>query len=213
MIAGKANEAVQAQISRPAAKLLPMSRQTTAGVGQAQSIAPDAGTLVPPVAGPAVSAAGTPLKSSTLGLSSPLAAPVFLRIRIPIGGEVEDIVTTINVGSDTYLADVLDMVCKKRKLVTKEWALKVADRDIVVPLDRTVESLQDAKNLTLVKRATVQNLIKEQTRVGKLQNTNPSASIFKRLSEPPQPQYFSDLDLTSTYKVTNLMPLRLRYCF
>lgn len=53
-----------------------------------------------------------------------------------------------------YLADVLELVCRKRRIPNqKEWALLLGDMSILVPLDRTVASLEGKKELVLYKKA------------------------------------------------------------
>ncbi|KAI5478231.1 stress activated MAP kinase interacting protein Sin1 [Pseudohyphozyma bogoriensis] len=144
--------------------------------------------------------------STTGGVSSSLAIPVLLKVRLPPAPGVQDIVTTVQVPNDMYMSDVLDHICKKRGPGfenPKEWSLIVHhnDMDIVVPLDRTVDSLKEGDGdssqtgiiLTLVRRPQVPAL-KGKPSIG---NTNPSASIFKRLSEPPQPKYQSASELNS----------------
>ncbi len=127
------------------------------------------------------------------------ASSVFLRVLITPNTEVR-YKTTLQVPSEMYLADVLETICRKRRLGSPdEWALIVPDRDIVVPLDRTVESLQGTHDLTLVKRAS----LGEKGGLGALtaRSTNPNASIFnKRHSEPAQPRYNTLQDLASVYK-------------
>lgn len=139
-----------------------------------------------------------------------MGEPVYLRIRIPSPHKgVEAITTTLNVPTDMYLADVLEQVCKKKDLGNpRDWALIVpatsnfivGRKEVVVPLDRTVESLQGVNLLALVKRSQVPSALLRQSRRGATNNTNPSASIFKRLSEPPQPKYVTATDLTTTFK-------------
>lgn len=48
----------------------------------------------------------------------------------------------------------LDLVCRKRRLDAKDYALVLNDNgsNILVPLDRTVASLQGKRELLLVKR-------------------------------------------------------------
>lgn len=137
--------------------------------------------------------------------AAPGGADVYLRVRIPMPG-LEAVVSTVKVTTHTYLADVLDTICKKRKEQlgnAKDWVLMLGDQDVIVPLDRTIESLQGSHNLRLAKKADVADLIKAEARgrLGRLVNRDPSASIFKRLSEPPQPKYVSASDFTVVDKV------------
>ena len=50
-----------------------------------------------------------------------------------------------------YMQEALEMVCRKRRLNPKEYALLLGDMSILVPLDRTVASLQGKTDLMLVK--------------------------------------------------------------
>ncbi|KAI9762202.1 MAG: hypothetical protein M4579_000525 [Chaenotheca gracillima] len=59
---------------------------------------------------------------------------------------------TIEVTTDTYLAEVLTNVCKKRNLDKAHHILKVSGTNVVAPLDRTVESLGDRGDVDLVQR-------------------------------------------------------------
>ena len=118
---------------------------------------------------------GTPAKSYSMsGATAPL---VYLRIRIPLQG-LEDVNTTLQVPVDMYMADVLDLICKKRPKYLqnpKDWMLTVPDRGVIVPLDRTVESLQGAHQLALQKKgATVAGLTGNRPKAGASANTNPN---------------------------------------
>lgn len=53
-----------------------------------------------------------------------------------------------------YMQEALELVCRKRKLASpKDYALLLADMSIIIPLDRTVASLQGKRELVLVKRS------------------------------------------------------------
>ena len=52
-----------------------------------------------------------------------------------------------------YMQEALEAVCKKRKLNPNEYALLVKDMSILIPLDRTVASLEGKSELLLVKRS------------------------------------------------------------
>uniref|UniRef100_V5GW53 MAP kinase-interacting protein n=2 Tax=Kalmanozyma brasiliensis (strain GHG001) TaxID=1365824 RepID=V5GW53_KALBG len=167
---------------------------------------PGAGTQVTP--GSLINIQGTPifasgaLSRSALGSSS---QSIFLRVLVTPNPEVR-YKTTLQVPSDMYLADVLEMICRKRHLSNvDEWALIVPDKSIVVPLDRTVESLQGNHDLALVRRSSLGAL----GGAGALSSssTNPNASIFKRYSTASdsnyplgQPKYTKALDIASAYK-------------
>lgn len=52
------------------------------------------------------------------------------------------------------MQEALELVCRKRKLANpKDYALLLADMSILIPLDRTVASLQGKRELLLVKRS------------------------------------------------------------
>lgn len=61
-------------------------------------------------------------------------------------------VTTIEVTTDTYLAEVLDTVCKRWNLDKSHHLLKVTGTSTVAPVDRTVESIGNRIDLDLVRR-------------------------------------------------------------
>ena len=54
-----------------------------------------------------------------------------------------------------YMQEALEAVCKKRKLNPNEYALLVRDMSILIPLDRTVASLEGKSDLVLVKRSSL----------------------------------------------------------
>jgi hypothetical protein len=61
------------------------------------------------------------------------------------------------------MADILEMACRKRRIInSKDWALLLEDRSILVPLDRTVASLQDQRSLIIMKRSLLDTLQPEQ---------------------------------------------------
>lgn len=121
--------------------------------------------------------ATTPSKASFATAAGTNVPLVYLRVRIPLKG-VEAITTTVQVPRDMYLADVLDLICRKKNLESsKEWILMVPDRGLVVPLDRTVESLQGVHHLALAKRGTSTSAATASAsaaRTNGLQNTNPN---------------------------------------
>ncbi|KAI9768029.1 MAG: hypothetical protein M1840_005341 [Geoglossum simile] len=80
-----------------------------------------------------------------------MGAPKILRIHLH---DLEPFATSVSVDvrTDTYLAEVLEIVCKKRHLDKAQSVLKVRGTNIVVPLDRTVEALGDISELDLLRR-------------------------------------------------------------
>ena len=59
---------------------------------------------------------------------------------------------TIEVTTDTYIAEVLDIVCKKFKLDKAYHILKVSGTNTIAPLDRIVETLGVRTDLDLIRR-------------------------------------------------------------
>jgi target of rapamycin complex 2 subunit MAPKAP1 len=60
--------------------------------------------------------------------------------------------TTVEVTTDTYLAEVLDMVCKRWNLDKAHHFFKVSGTNVMAPSDRTVETLGSRNDLDLVRR-------------------------------------------------------------
>ncbi|KAI5286814.1 hypothetical protein KEM54_006485 [Ascosphaera aggregata] len=69
-----------------------------------------------------------------------------------IDNEATTQVTTINTSTDSYLAEVLDSICKKWGLEKGTYVLKVTGSNTIAPLDRTVEALGNISNLDFVRR-------------------------------------------------------------
>ena len=61
-------------------------------------------------------------------------------------------ISTIEVTTDTYIAEVLDIVCKRWNLDKAYHILKVTGTNTVAPVDRTVESIGTRTDLDLVRR-------------------------------------------------------------
>lgn len=52
------------------------------------------------------------------------------------------------------MQEALEAVCRKRKLSNpNDYALLLGDKSILIPLDRTVASLQGTRDLLLIKRS------------------------------------------------------------
>jgi target of rapamycin complex 2 subunit MAPKAP1 len=60
--------------------------------------------------------------------------------------------TTLEVSADSYIAEILDHVCKKWNFDKAFFVLKVTGTNTVAPLDRTVEALGTRSDLELVRR-------------------------------------------------------------
>jgi len=81
-----------------------------------------------------------------------------------------------------YMQEALEAVCKKRKLNPNEYALLVrdtSDMSILIPLDRTVASLEGKSDLLLVKRSWLPRygIVEKSTRTTD-PNGKPSQSFF-----------------------------------
>ncbi|KAL7417025.1 stress-activated map kinase interacting protein 1-domain-containing protein [Mrakia frigida] len=105
--------------------------------------------------------------------------------------------TTVSVSSMTYLADVLELVCRKKRIPNgpEDWVLCLADLSFILPLDRTVESLMGVTDLALVKRAWA---VSHGLKGGNEKGGDPNASVFKDFHQPDQVKMVSAFD--STYK-------------
>jgi hypothetical protein len=172
----------------------------SAALGPSARLAAAAGNIT---AGSLVNFGGTPIfASSALSKSvmPPTTALIFLRVLITPTPEVR-YKTTLQVPSDMYLADILETICRKRHLTdVDQWAFVVPDQNIVVPLDRTIESLQGNHDLALVRR---QDLGHQAGSSGALtgQSRDPNASIFKRISvHNPAVGASGSKGIASTYK-------------
>ena len=66
--------------------------------------------------------------------------------------EASSQISTIEVTTDTYLAEVLDTVCKRWKVDKAYHILKVAGTQTIAPVDRTVEALGNSTDLDLARR-------------------------------------------------------------
>ncbi|CAE7179512.1 unnamed protein product [Rhizoctonia solani] len=125
---------------------------------------------------------------------------IFLKIKVAAKADVH-YSTTINVMATTYIADVLDHVCRKRRLQdAKEWALMTENPSILIPLDRTVASLNGTKELLLVKRSLLDSLgLGKHSRVPR--SSDPNASIFDMLHDTnPGRGFSSSMDYREAYK-------------
>ena len=95
---------------------------------------------------PVVSSAGNHYSASRTGVQK------LLRIHIHSADAAPGQMITLDVTTETYLADVLDIVCKKRQLDKANHVLKLTGSGTVVLLDRTVESIGNRADLDLYRR-------------------------------------------------------------
>lgn len=94
---------------------------------------------------PAVGSATTPTPTRN-------GVKKLLRIHIHSLDAAPGQMITLDVTTDTYLADVLDIVCKRRQLDKAGHVLKLTGSGTVVLLDRTVESIGNRTDLDLFRR-------------------------------------------------------------
>ncbi|KAI1771394.1 SIN1-domain-containing protein [Hypoxylon cercidicola] len=76
----------------------------------------------------------------------------FLRVRILSSDVAPGQMVTLDVTTSMYLAEVLDLVCRKRQLDKSTHVLKLPDSGAVVYLDRTVSSIGNVTDLELHRR-------------------------------------------------------------
>lgn len=76
----------------------------------------------------------------------------FLRVHIRSLDAAPGQMITLDVTTDTYLADVLDIVCKRRQMDKANHVLKLTGSGTVVLLDRTMESIGNPADLDLFRR-------------------------------------------------------------
>lgn len=99
------------------------------------------------------------------------------------------------------MQEALEFVCRKRKISNpNDYALLLADKSILIPLDRTVASLQGNRELLLVKRSMLPGDILKSA----VKSTDPNGEFCSQLclssiTHGTQPPY------------TNGCPIHLRF--
>ncbi|KAL1736140.1 stress-activated map kinase interacting protein 1-domain-containing protein [Schizophyllum commune] len=188
------NLAIEAKIQRRPSRVTANQQNTAKALAAPTSLSLPLGSAM------AASSFGSLNLSTSLGPSSSHGPQIFLRIRVADTADAVHISTTIPVSAGMYMQEALELVCRKRKLDNpKDYALLLADMSILIPLDRTVASLQGKRELVLVKKSMLPQLGHDLIQVaGK--TTDPNASIFKRMSDTPEMQLSSALDYTAAYK-------------
>ncbi|KAJ5081890.1 hypothetical protein NUU61_010154 [Penicillium alfredii] len=127
--------------TQPATQAKPAPPRQNPILGQPFSSALNDSTLTP-ADRPAV-----PVSHATprLGVSKTL------KVRF-INLEASAHVMTLNTSTDSYIAELLDSVCKRWGLDKGNYLLKVMGSNTIAPLDRTVEALGNITELDLVRR-------------------------------------------------------------
>ena len=92
---------------------------------------------------------------------------------------------TMNSSATMYMQEALEMVCRRRRLQAKEYALLLSDMSILIPLDRTVASLQGESDLRLVKRSMLPHMNVDVRPIGR--STDPNGA-----HPPPSSSFVAD---------------------
>lgn len=187
------NRITESKIVRRSSRVMLAKKKDTT---TQQTLAPPPSTLHP-----GSLASHVPMSSSIGGGSSISQGPQqLLKIRFVDKADVQNTVPiykTIPVKESMYMEEVLENVCRRYRIEDpKQWCL-VYDMKILIPLDRTVASLQGKTELYLVKTENLAqyDIEKQQTR-----STDPNASIFSGTSDVPERENNGALDFTKAYK-------------
>lgn len=127
-----------------------------------------------------------PQLSSSLGPSIAHGPQMFLRIRVEEAAEshVIHISSTIPVSAGMYMQEALESFCRKRNLDWREYALVVKAKGslLLIPLDRTVASLQGVRELIIVERSRLSQLgIEKEKSSSRTTDPNGKSAIILRL--------------------------------
>jgi hypothetical protein len=64
----------------------------------------------------------------------------------------------LEVSSETYLSEVLDLICRKLRLDKGLYVLRLPGTSIMLPMSRRVESLQGRTELELIRKSSLEAL-------------------------------------------------------
>ena len=128
----------------------------------------------------------------------PVAAPntrggqqKLLRIHILSSDTAPGQMVTLDVTTNTYLAEVLDMVCRKRQLDKANHVLKLPGSGAIVMIDRPVSSIGNIGDLELYRR--------------RFNTDGPSTMTGSPGSASPKPMPFPDLQVPKKGKKTQML--------
>ncbi|KAG1170708.1 hypothetical protein G6F70_007523 [Rhizopus microsporus] len=139
---------------------------------------------------PSTVAVPVPSSKATLTKATmPMTPLKYFRIKLMTNEEVSA-TTAIPVYAEMFIGDVLELVCRKRKLDANGYMLTIADTNVIVPNDTTVESMKEITDLTLVK--------KERTLTIPSTNHLWRSPIKRKKDEVTHPMYFSDVNQRPT---------------
>ncbi|KAL7420071.1 Component of a membrane-bound complex containing the Tor2p kinase [Cryptotrichosporon argae] len=199
--------ATAAQIKANAAKAPTIPRRPSRIIADVSSRLPGPSQPRPPA--PALlpssellslaSAQGVGGAKAGTGFASGGSRQVLLRVRVSASADVH-FTTTISVPADMYIADLTEVLVKKKRLpnAPAEWVLCLADLSRALPLDRTVASLEGKTDLALVRR---QWATEHGLHTGDRTGGDPSASIFARQNEPAPAKFGPAMaDFAGTYR-------------
>ena len=117
---------------------------------------PSTGTVTPALAPTQPATTGRP--SPALRRGSAIAKSVLLRIRLFPYVESGAQSTMLEVTTDNYLSEVLDMICKKLHLEKSLYVLRLPGTSIMIPSSRRVDTLQGRTELELIRKSTLEAL-------------------------------------------------------
>jgi hypothetical protein len=83
----------------------------------------------------------------------------------------------LDVTSDNYFSDVLDLITKKLHLDKSLYVLRLPGTSMMIPLSRRVESLQGRTELELIRKSTLEALSTGGSNVGTPANSGTSRNI------------------------------------
>lgn len=125
----------------------------------------------------------TPADRPTVAISHAtprLGVAKTLKIRF-INTEASAHIMTINTSTDSYIAEILDSVCKRWGHDKGNYLLKVMGSNTIAPLDRTVEALGSITELDLVRRRFGGGPLALGTSPG---SSSPNAPLMVESTEP-----------------------------
>ncbi|KAI9481432.1 MAG: stress-activated map kinase interacting protein 1-domain-containing protein [Benjaminiella poitrasii] len=137
---------------------------------------------------PAPSTVAVPVPSSKATLTKatmPMTPLKYFRIKLMTDEEVSA-TKAIPVYAEMFIGDVLELVCRKRKLNSNEYMLTIADTNVIVPNDTTVESMKGITDLALTKKGTALN-VPSSTHLWR-------SPIKRKKEEVNHPMYFATTD-------------------
>lgn len=117
---------------------------------------PTIGAISPALAASQPTVPGRP--SVATRRSSNTGKSILLRIRLYPYVESGAQSTMLDVTSDNYLSEVLDLICKKLHLDKSQYVLRLPGTSIMIPLSRRVESLQGRTELELIRKNALEAL-------------------------------------------------------